>query len=90
MPRVVKCGLIQTHCETDATIDVLKIKDQAHNKTMPLVEEAGKQGVQMLCLQELYAGPYFCAEQDTRWYETVEKIPDGPTTKLFQEIKSMK
>jgi N-carbamoylputrescine amidase len=70
----------------DAKADVAKIKEYAHNKTMPLVEEAGRQGVQMLCLQELYAGPYFCAEQDTRWYESVEKIPDGPTTKLFQEI----
>jgi N-carbamoylputrescine amidase len=30
--------------------------------------------------------PYFCAEQQTRWYEAVEKIPDGPTVKLMQDV----
>ena len=39
----------------------------------------------MLCMQEIFTGPYFCAEQNTRWYDSVEKIPDGPTTKLMQE-----
>ena len=28
---------------------------------------------------------YFCAEQSPRWYDAVERIPDGPTTKLMQE-----
>jgi N-carbamoylputrescine amidase len=40
---------------------------------MKFVEEAGKQGVQMLCFQEIFTTPYFCAEQQTRWYEAVEK-----------------
>ena len=31
-------------------------------------------------------GPYFCAEQKTKWYELTEEIPDGPTTKLMQDI----
>ena len=42
-------------------------------------------GVQILCMQEIFIGPYFCAEQSTRWYGMVEKIPDGPTVKLMQE-----
>jgi N-carbamoylputrescine amidase len=37
-------------------------------------------------MQEIFTGPYFCAEQQTRWYESVEKIPDGPTVKLMQEV----
>ena len=53
---------------------------------MKFVEEAAKQGVQMLCFQEIFTTPYFCAEQQTRWYEAVEKIPDGPTVKLMQEV----
>jgi N-carbamoylputrescine amidase len=52
---------------------------------MPLIEEAAKKGVQLLCLQELFNGPYFCAEQQTRWYEMVEPIPDGPTITLMQD-----
>ena len=37
-------------------------------------------------MQEIFTGPYFCAEQTTRWYDAVETIPDGPTTKLMQEL----
>jgi N-carbamoylputrescine amidase len=36
-------------------------------------------------MQEVFTTPYFCAEQQVRWYEAVEKIPEGPTTKLMQE-----
>ena len=46
---------------------------------MTLIEQAGREGVQILCLQEIFNGPYFCAEQSTRWYDAVETIPDGPT-----------
>jgi N-carbamoylputrescine amidase len=56
------------------------------DKTLPFVEKAGASGVQVLCLQELFYGPYFCAEQKTRWYELTEQIPDGPTTKMFQDV----
>jgi beta-ureidopropionase len=51
-----------------------------------LIEEAARQGVQILCMQEIFTGPYFCAEQTPRWYEATERIPDGPTTRLMQEL----
>ena len=53
---------------------------------MKFIEEAAKQGVQILCMQEIFTTPYFCAEQQTRWYEAVERIPDGPTVRLMQEV----
>ena len=37
-----------------------------------------KKGVQILCLQEIFNGPYFCPSQDTRWYDAAEPVP-GPT-----------
>ena len=87
MPRVVRCGLVQTHFGLDAkSAGVAQIKKHATEQTMRLVDEAGKKGVQALCLQELYAGPYFCAEQNAKWYDATEPIPDGPTTKLFQDV----
>jgi N-carbamoylputrescine amidase len=49
------------------------------------VEQAGKQGVQVLCLQELYNGPYFCPSQDARWCDIAEAVP-GPTTEEFQAL----
>ena len=86
MPRVVRCGLVQTHFDVDASkLDAARIKKHSTDKTMALVEDAAKKGVQAICLQELYAGPYFCAEQNAKWYDLTEPIPDGPTTKLFQE-----
>src|SRR4051812_10201927 len=54
-------------------------------KHLPMIEDAGKKGVQILCLQEIFNGPYFCPSQDKRWYAAAEKIP-GPTTKLMQEL----
>ena len=37
-------------------------------------------------MQELFYGPYFCCEQDAKWYSMVEKIPDGPTIKLMCDL----
>jgi N-carbamoylputrescine amidase len=55
-------------------------------KHLGFIDQAAKQGVQILCMQEIFTTPYFCAEQQTRWYEAVEKIPDGPTVRLMQEV----
>src|SRR5260221_245210 len=86
MARTVKCGLIQAKnaAATDAAIEEIKrINVERH---LSLIESAAKQGAQIVCMQEVFTTPYFCAEQQTRWYEAVERIPDGPTTKLMQEV----
>ena len=54
MPRVIKSGLIQMSIpksEGDGTIE--EIKSAIVEKHIPFIEEAGKQGVQILCLQEI-------------------------------------
>ena len=86
MSRIIKCGLIQAHnaAPTDAPIEEIRQANIDHQ--MKMVEDAAKQGVQMLCFQEVFTMPYFCAEQQTRWYEAVERIPDGPTVKLMQDV----
>src|SRR5881275_1326195 len=86
MPRTVKCGLIQAKNAgpTDAPIEeIIRLNVEKH---LTMIEDAAKQGVQILCMQEVFTTPYFCAEQQTRWYEAVEKVPDGPTVKLMQEV----
>ena len=50
------------------------------------VAEAAAAGAQVMCFQELFYGPYFCQVQDTEFYSYAEAIPDGPTTKRFQEL----
>jgi N-carbamoylputrescine amidase len=86
MPRVVKCGLIQAShaCSTSETLETIREANVA--KHMDLIDRAGREGVQILCMQEIFTGPYFCAEQSSRWYDAVEKIPDGPTTRLMQQV----
>ena len=86
MSNIVKCGLIQaTHaCSTDEPLETIKEANLA--KHIPLIEQAAKEGVQIICMQEIFTGPYFCAEQTKRWYDSTEQIPDGPTTRLMQEI----
>ena len=85
MSRIVKAGLIQTSLAAGVEEPLEKIRDAQIERTLKYIDEAGKAGVQLLCMQEIFTGPYFCAEQNPRWYESVEKIPEGPTTKLMQE-----
>ncbi len=86
MSRVIKCGLIQAHniAPTDSPIGEIKKANIDHQ--MKMVENAASQGVQMLCFQEIFTTPYFCAEQQTKWYAAVERIPDGPTVKMMQAV----
>jgi beta-ureidopropionase len=50
------------------------------------VEAAAAQGAQVVCLQELFYGPYFCQVQETEFFSYTEAIPDGPTTQLMREV----
>lgn len=85
MARIVRGGLIQASTLGPGTDPTDQIRKRMIDKHMGLIEEAASKDVQVLCLQELFYGPYFCAEQKTRWYELVEQVPDGPTIKLMQE-----
>ena len=80
MPRIIKSGLIQMSLpKTEGEGTIEEIKEAMVQKHIPLIEEAGKKGVQILCLQEIFNTPYFCPGQDKAWYESAETVP-GPTT----------
>jgi N-carbamoylputrescine amidase len=86
MGRTVRGGLIQMKADVSLEGTTDQVKSRMIEKHLPLVDAAAAKRVQVLCLQELFYGPYFCAEQKVRWYELTEPIPDGPTTRMFQEI----
>lgn len=86
MPRVVRAGLIQARLVENAPETLDRLKQAMIDKHVALIEEAASKGVEVLCLQELFYGPYFCAEQDARWYSMTERIPEGPTVRLMQDI----
>ena len=86
MARIVRCGLIQAKNEVHPDRPVAEVKQAMIDKHVKLVEEAAAKGVKILCLQEIFYGPYFCAEQTIKWYDSAEKIPEGPTTQLFSQL----
>ncbi len=86
MPRNIRAGLIQAKNVYGPDHSMAEVKKAMVDKHLKLIEKAAKQKVQVLCLQELFYGPYFCAEQQEKWYGLTERIPDGPTTKLMQKV----
>ena len=86
MSKIVKCGLIQmSNPLNDESKPVAEIQKAMLDKHMPFIERAGKEGVKILGLQEIFNGPYFCPSQDTRWYDAAEAVP-GSTVELMQGI----
>ncbi|MSP24772.1 MAG: acyltransferase [Myxococcales bacterium] len=86
MARIVKVGLIQaSDAANDGNLPIAEIQAQALAKHVAMIEDAGKKGVQILGLQEIFNGPYFCPGQDPRWYEAAEAVP-GPTTEVMQAL----
>lgn len=80
MPRIIKSGLIQVSLpKTEGEGTIAEIMEAMVQKHIPLIEAAGKQGVQILCFQEIFNTPYFCPGQDKAWYDSAETVP-GPTT----------
>src|SRR5438477_4995247 len=87
MPRIVKSGLIQ--CSNPpippGKPDAERIRKDMWEKHVPFIEQAAKQGVQILCFQEIFNGPYFCPAQTPDWYDMAEAVP-GPTIERLQEV----
>ena len=79
-------GLIQMGLKGDTSMAPEEIRQHMLDAHLPFIDEAAAKGVQVLCFQEVFTQPYFCPSQDAKWYGAVERIPDGPTVKLMQDI----
>ncbi len=86
MPRITRAALIQASNALPDSTDLDAIKKAMIDKHIDLIGKAAERGANVCCLQEIFYGPYFCAEQDPRWYRTAEPVPDGPTIGLMQEL----
>ncbi|HTR50052.1 MAG TPA: nitrilase-related carbon-nitrogen hydrolase [Kofleriaceae bacterium] len=86
MARKIISGLIQaSNPINDESKSVAEIQAAMLEKHLPMIHEAGKRGVQILCLQEIFNGPYFCPGQDKRWYDAAEAVP-GPTVEKLAPL----
>ena len=83
-----RCGLIQAASPiTDPAVPIAEVRDAAIDAHIPFIEEAGQRGVQILGLQEVFNGPYFCPSQDAHWYDLAEPVP-GPTTEAMAALRA--
>lgn len=86
MTDKVMIGLIQATNDVHGDESVHVHKEKAIEKHIGLVKEAAQKGANIICLQEIFYGPYFCTEQNPKWYDAAEEIPNGPTTERFQKL----
>jgi len=74
MNKLLTVGLVQQSCSADraATIE----------KSIAGIRRATAQGAELIVLQELHAGLYFCQTEDTGCFDQAEPVP-GPATETF-------
>ena len=75
--RTVVLGLPQMTCGEDPKANLAKAIDR--------IKDAAAKGAQVICLQELFMGPYFCQTEDHQYFKLAEAIP-GPTTAVLAEL----
>lgn len=76
----IHIALLQQSCSDN-------LEHNANNITAD-IESAAKQGAQLILLQELHNGLYFCQTEDTRQFDLAETIPGPSTDKLGQLAKT--
>jgi N-carbamoylputrescine amidase len=69
--RSVTVALVQMSCSA--------AKEPNVEKALARIHESAERGANVVCLQELFTGPYFCQSEDHRWFSDAESIP-GPTS----------
>ena len=78
MNKKVSIGVSQTQVSPDLAKNLATAER--------LVEKAAKQGVQIICLPELFRTPYFCqGPKDRKFFELAETVP-GPTTAALAKL----
>lgn len=70
----MKVGLVQQANTADRAANIEKL--QHH------IRQAAAEGAELVVLQELHNGLYFCQTEDTNLFDQAEPIP-GPSTELF-------
>ncbi|HYT93981.1 MAG TPA: carbon-nitrogen hydrolase, partial [Gemmataceae bacterium] len=70
-------GLVQMRCHSEPEANL--------EKATLRIREAANAGAQIVCLPELFLGPYFCQREDPSNFDRAESIP-GPTTERLGKV----
>jgi len=74
-------GLVQMACGASPQENLQKAVER--------VEEATRQGAEVICLPELFRSQYFCQREDVAHFDLAEPVP-GPTTEALGRIAKAK
>src|SRR4051794_2792884 len=73
-------GLVQMSCSPDKAANLAKAE--------AAIGAAAKQGAQVVCLPELFLGPYFCQKEDAALFDLAEPIPGPSSERLAAAAKA--
>jgi N-carbamoylputrescine amidase len=79
MSRIIKTGLVQEQWIPDVQTHRLRLSQR--------VRECAKKGAQLVVLQELHDGPYFCQTENVENFNLAVTIP-GPETDFYTSLAS--
>lgn len=74
MVKTLQVGLVQQSCTADLAANF--------SKTITQIRIAAQQGAQLIVLQELHRGLYFCQQEIAEYFDLAETIP-GPSTEVL-------
>jgi N-carbamoylputrescine amidase len=80
--KKITIGLVQTSVGPDL--------DRNLDKTAKFIARTARKDASIVCLQELFASPYFCRTEDKKSFKTAEKIPGKVTKFLSEQAKANK
>jgi beta-ureidopropionase len=75
---VIRAALVQSEWTGD--------KESMVEKNLDYARKAAAEGAQILCFQEIFTTPYFCNVQDSKYYDTAEEVPGGPTVRRVIDL----
>ena len=77
MSRILRAGLVQQTCTSD--------RDKNLAESTAGIRKAAAGGAQLVLLQELHTGLYFCQHESTSLFDLAEPIP-GPSTEYLGKL----
>mgnify|MGYP000029434762 CR=1 FL=1 len=75
--KTLKVGMVQQSCSTDTQNNI--------NKSIDGIRQCVADGAELVVLQELHTGIYFCQAEETEMFDLAEPLP-GPSYNQFAAI----
>ena len=79
MPDTFSIAVVQMRVAPDAPTNLAKAE--------AAIADAAKAGAQIVCLPELFLGPYFCQVEDASLFDAAEAVPGPHTERLGHAAK---